>query len=285
MQRHNATLRLNTGHDMPAQGAIMRNAFLVSVLLAMAAVALWAQSSTQAAPTAKPSTAAKMPVQHSAATGKPIAVIETSAGNLTCSLFPDKAPIGVENFIGLATGTKDWKNPVSGATKHGVPLYDGTIFHRVIPEFMIQGGDPSGTGSGEIGFQFKDELHPDLLFDKPGRLAYANSGPNTNGSQFFVTETAQPGLNPCFDDGGCQRGNRMVPKGTGYTIFGQCDEATVALVKVIAHKATDPSNNRPFRPVKIEHIKIVREGAAAAKPATPAKKPASATPAKPPASN
>ena len=97
---------------------------------------------------------------------------------MTCTLFPDKAPIGVENFIGLASGTKDWKNPVSGATKHGVPLYDGTIFHRVIPGFMIQGGDPAGTGSGaDPVYKFKNEVSADLLFDKPGRLAYANAGP------------------------------------------------------------------------------------------------------------
>ena len=241
----------------------MRNAFLVSILLAMAAVAVAAQTSTQAAPAAKPSTAAKPPVQH-AASGKPTAVIETSVGNLTCTLFPDKAPIGVENFIGLATGTKDWKNPVSGSTKHGVPLYDGTIFHRVIPNFMIQGGDPAGNGTGDPGYKFKNEVSSVLLFDKPGRLAYANSGPDTNGSQFFITEVAVPHLN----------GN--------YTIFGQCDEASVALVTKIAHMATDPSNDKPFRPVKIVHVKIVREdAAAAAKPATPAKKPASATPAKP----
>ena len=92
---------------------------------------------------AKPSTAAKP-----ATATKPTAIIKTTAGKMTCTLFPDKAPIGVENFIGLASGTKDWKNPVSGATKHGVPLYDGTIFHRVIPEFMIQGGDPAGNGTG-----------------------------------------------------------------------------------------------------------------------------------------
>ena len=161
---------------------------------------------------------------------------------MTCTLFPDKAPIGVENFIGLATGTKDWKNP-KGVTKHGVPLYDGTIFHRVIPGFMIQGGDPAGTGSGPDPVdKFKNEVSSDLLFDKPGRLAYANAGPNTNSSQFFITEVATPHLN----------GN--------YTLFGQCDEASVALVKQIAHMATDPSNDRPFRPVKIVQIKIVREG-------------------------
>jgi peptidyl-prolyl cis-trans isomerase A (cyclophilin A) len=240
----------------------MRKALLASILLSMAALASWAQSSTQAAPAAKPSTAAKPPVHHAATTGKPTAVIETSVGNLTCTLFPDKAPIGVQNFIGLATGTKDWKNPVSGSTKHGVPLYDGTIFHRVIPNFMIQGGDPAGNGTGDPGYKFKNEVSSDLLFDKPGRLAYANSGPDTNGSQFFITEVAVPHLN----------GN--------YTIFGQCDDATVALVKVIAHKATDPSNDRPFRPVKIVHVKIVYgTPAAPAKPATPAKKPAAATPA------
>lgn len=188
---------------------------------------------------------------------EPTAIIHTTAGTMTCTLFPDKAPIGVANFIGLATGTKDWKNPVSGATKHGVPLYDGTIFHRVIPNFMIQGGDPAGNGSGDPGYKFKNEVSSDLLFDRPGRLAYANSGPDTNGSQFFITEVPTPHLNG------------------GYTIFGQCDEPTVALVKQIARMATDPRNDKPFRPVKITHITILKAGAKP--PATPVKKPASAT--------
>jgi len=237
----------------------MRNTLTVCLLLSMSALAGWAQSDTQAAPAAKPSTAPKPPVHH-VATGKPTAIIETTVGTMTCTLFPDKAPIGVANFIGLATGTKDWKNP-KGATKHGVPLYDGTIFHRVIPGFMIQGGDPAGTGSGPDPVdKFKNEVSSDLLFDKPGRLAYANAGPNTNSSQFFITEVATPHLN----------GN--------YTVFGQCDEATVTLVKQIAHMATDPSNDRPFRPVKVVHIKIERAAAAsAAKPAMPAKKPAAAS--------
>ena len=182
--------------------------------------------------------------------GKPTAIIDTTAGKMTCTLFPDKAPIGVANFIGLATGTRDWKNPASGATKHGVPLYDGTIFHRVIPEFMIQGGDPAGNGSGDPGYQFKNEVSSDLLFDRPGRLAYANSGPDTNGSQFFITEVATPHLNG------------------HYTIFGQCDDATVALVKQIARMARDPQNDKPFRPVRINHITIEKGGApTAAKPA------------------
>jgi peptidyl-prolyl cis-trans isomerase A (cyclophilin A) len=212
----------------------------------------------QKAPT-RSAAAAKAPAGVTGA--NPTAVIDTTAGKMSCTLFPDKAPIGVANFIGLATGTKDWKNPVSGATKHKTPLYDGTIFHRVIPGFMIQGGDPAGTGSGEPGYQFKNETSPDLLFDKPGRLAYANSGPNTNGSQFFITEVPTQHLNGA------------------YTIFGQCDEATVALVKQIAAMARDPSNDKPFRPVKITHVTILKSGAAA-KPAatTTSKKPATATP-------
>jgi peptidyl-prolyl cis-trans isomerase A (cyclophilin A) len=184
-----------------------------------------------------------------ASSGAPTATIDTTSGKLTCALFPDKAPIGVANFIGLAQGTKDWTSPVTHAKKHGVPLYDGTIFHRVIPNFMIQGGDPAGNGSGEPGYEFKNETSPDLKFDRPGRLAYANSGPDTNGSQFFITEVPYPSLNG------------------GYTIFGQCDDATLALVKQIARMGRD-ANDRPYRPVKINHITIVSGGAkTAAKPA------------------
>ncbi len=194
---------------------------------------------------------------------KPVAILDTTVGKMTCTLFPDKAPIGVANFVGLATGTKEWKNPISGATMRNKPLYDGTIFHRVIPEFMIQGGDPAGNGSGDPGYQFKNETSPDLPFDRPGRLAYANSGPNTNGSQFFITEVPTPHLNG------------------GYTIFGQCDDATVALVKQIARMASDPSNNRPFRPVKITHVTIYKNGLPAAKPAGTAPHKPAATTAKP----
>ncbi len=188
-----------------------------------------------------------------AAGPEPIAVIDTTAGKLTCTLFPDKAPIGVANFVGLASGTKDWTSPVTHQKKHGVPLYDGTIFHRVIPDFMIQGGDPAGSGMGDPGYAFKNETSPDLKFDRPGRLAYANAGPDTNGSQFFITEVPYPSLNG------------------GYTIFGQCDDATVELVKKIARMPRD-SNDKPNHPVKINHISI--EGTTAAK-ASPAAKPAS----------
>jgi peptidyl-prolyl cis-trans isomerase A (cyclophilin A) len=120
---------------------------------------------------------------------------------------------------------------------HGVPLYDNTVFHRVIPEFMIQGGDPAGNGSGDPGYEFKNETWPDLRFDQPGRLAYANRGPDTNGSQFFITEVPTG-----FLDG-------------KYTIFGQCDDASVELVKKIARQPRD-ERDRPNTPVVIKHIRI-----------------------------
>jgi len=174
----------------------------------------------------------------------PTAIIHTTVGDLHCTLFPKIAPIGVANFIGLADGTKDWTSPVTRAKKHGVPLYDGTIFHRVIPEFMIQGGDPAGNGMGDPGYQFKNETTPSLGFDRPGCLAYANAGPNTNGSQFFITEVPYPSLNG------------------GYTIFGQCDGPAVELVKKIARMPRG-ANDMPNNPVKITHIEIQNGGAAA----------------------
>lgn len=196
---------------------------------------------------------------------EPTAIIDTTVGKMTCTLFPDKAPIGVSNFIGLATGTKDWKSP-TGATKHGIPLYDGTIFHRVIPEFMVQGGDPAGRGDGpDPVTPFQIEASPDLRFDQPGRLAYANTGrPNSNSSQFFITEVPTPHLNG------------------GYTIFGQCDPATVDLVKQISRMTTDPAtDHRPLRPVKIIHITIQKAGGAAKPAATAVKKPAAPATPKP----
>lgn len=208
---------------------------ILSTLIVIAACALCAAQA--ASPAAKP-----------AASTDPTAIIHTTAGDLHCTLFPKIAPIGVANFIGLADGTKDWTNPVTHAKKHGVPLYDGTIFHRVIPEFMIQGGDPAGTGSGDPGYQFKNETTSSVGFDRPGRLAYANAGPGTNGSQFFVTEVPYPSLNG------------------GYTIFGQCDDAAVELVKKIARMPRN-GNDLPNNPVKITHIEIHKGGTASSKPA------------------
>jgi peptidyl-prolyl cis-trans isomerase A (cyclophilin A) len=181
----------------------------------------------------------------------PKAIFETTAGKITCTLFPDKAPMTVNNFIGLATGTKDWVNPASKARKHGVPLYDGTIFHRVIPGFMIQGGDPLGNGAGDPGYSFRDEFS-DLRFDRPGRLAMANSGPNTNGSQFFITVVPTPHLN------------------NKHTIFGQCEDMTV-INKIIS--APTGRDDRPIHPVTINHITIVKPGEAAPAAAKPAPKP------------
>lgn len=178
----------------------------------------------------------------------PTAIIDTTAGKLRCTLFPKQAPIGVANFIGLSRGTKEWTNP-QGKKVHGKPLYDGTIFHRVIPEFMIQGGSPSGQGDGTPGFDFQNETSSDLTFNQPGRLAYANAGPGTNGSQFFITEVAYPSLNG------------------GYTIFGQCDDASVEVVKKIARMPRDtspgPQQDRPYNPIKINHITILHAGGTA----------------------
>jgi peptidyl-prolyl cis-trans isomerase A (cyclophilin A) len=167
----------------------MRKAILVFIVIAVSVAVAQTGAGTPAAKpgtTSKPSASTKPPVHHAAPAGEPTAVFDTTAGTLRCTLFEKETPETVANFIGLAGGTKDWKNPVSGATKHGIPLYDGTIFHRVIPDFMIQGGDPAGNGSGDPGYKFKDEIVSTLMFDRPGRLAMANSGPATNGSQFFI---------------------------------------------------------------------------------------------------
>ncbi len=243
----------------------MRRMLALAALLSLASFMAWAQDapSSKATPAKPAAKAAPATAAHPAATSsEPTAVFDTTVGKLRCTLFEKDTPITVKNFIDLAKGAKDWTNPVSHATKHNTPLYDGTIFHRVVAGFMIQGGDPRGDGTGDPGYKFKDEIVSTLTFDRPGRLAMANSGPNTNGSQFFITEVPTPHLNG------------------RHTIFGQCDDASVALVKQIAHMATDPSNDKPFRPVKIIKVTILR-GGAAAKPATPAKKPGPGAPAKP----
>jgi peptidyl-prolyl cis-trans isomerase A (cyclophilin A) len=195
---------------------------------------------------------------------RPIAVIETTEGTFRCVLFKNEAPETVANFIGLAFGSKDWTDPATGMNKHNVPLYTATIFHRVIPNFMIQGGDPLGTGTGDPGYNFKDEFSDDLQFDRPGRLAMANSGPHTNGSQFFITEVPTPHLNG------------------KHTIFGQCDN--VDLVERIAREPRDPRNDKPENPVGI--IKIGFEGVKRPEPpkAAPVHKPGTKSATKPKAS-
>jgi peptidyl-prolyl cis-trans isomerase A (cyclophilin A) len=181
-------------------------------------------------------------------TAQPKAIIDTTAGKINCTLFPDKAPKSVANFIGLATGTKDWTNPTTGAKMHGVPLYNGTIFHRVIPGFMIQGGDPAGSGAGDVGFGFGLEVTPDLKYDRAGRLAYARTNdPNTNAAQFFITVAPASFLD------------------MKYTIFGQCEDLDV--VRQIVNAPRD-ANDRPRNPTVIRTITIVQPGAASPKPAT-----------------
>jgi cyclophilin family peptidyl-prolyl cis-trans isomerase len=167
----------------------------------------------------------------------PTAVIETTMGTLTCRLFDKEAPIGVANFVGLAEGTKEWKNPSTHVEMHGKKFYDGLSFRRVIPDFMIQNADLPGdpSGDGDIGFHFENEIVPGLNFDRPGRLAYANAGPNTNESEFFITEAPNHRLD----------GN--------YTIFGQCDDASVKVAEAIAGVPRD-EHNRPLKPVVIRRI-------------------------------
>ena len=118
-------------------------------------------------------------------------------GANSCRLFEKQAPVATQNFIALAEGTKDWTDPATGKKMHHKPLYNNTVFHRVIPDFMIQGGDPMGVGTGDPGYMFKDEFDPAINFDVPGRLAMANSGPDTNGSQFFITEVP-PNISTTF---------------------------------------------------------------------------------------
>jgi cyclophilin family peptidyl-prolyl cis-trans isomerase len=225
----------------------MRTVLPTLVLIISACLPGFTQTAAKPASSAGTASKAASPA---ATSTEPTAVIHTTAGDLHCTLFPKIAPEGVKNFVGLANGTIDWTSPTSHSKKHGVPLYDGTIFHRVIPSFMIQGGDPAGNGSGDPGYKFKNETSLTVTFDRPGRLAYANAGPDTNGSQFFVTEVPYPSLNG------------------KYTIFGQCDDAAVELVKQIARMATD--GERPLRPVKITHIDTHHTGAPSAKPAAKA---------------
>ncbi len=162
---------------------------------------------------------------------------ETSEGTFVCRLFHDQAPKTVENFVGLATGTKEFTDPSSRQTV-AQPFYDGLTFHRVIPNFMIQGGCPLGNGRGGPGYQFEDEFASEVRFDRAGRLAMANAGPNTNGSQFFITVAPTPWLND------------------HHTIFGQVVEGE-HVVNQIALVPRD-RQDRPRTPVVIHRVRIER---------------------------
>ena len=229
----------------------MKLRFLLSpVLLAASFAAAQTQTPTPAPPPASPAPAlpdapsATLPQAPVAPTPTgPTAVIDTTNGRLVCKLFSKESPNTVANFIGLAEGTKTWTDPNTGQKVSGKSYYETTTFHRVIPGFMIQGGDCKGDGSGDAGYFLDNEDTPGLRFDVPGRLAMANAGRNTNGTQFFITEQPVEQLD----------GN--------YTIFGQCDDHTVLEVATIARLPRN-GNDKPNTPVVINKVTIVRAGQA-----------------------
>jgi peptidyl-prolyl cis-trans isomerase A (cyclophilin A) len=173
--------------------------------------------------------------------GPIMASIDTSMGKVSCRLYDDKAPNTVANFVGLATGKRPWLDPNTN-TWSTKPAYDGTTFHRVIKGFMIQGGDPKGNGSGEPGYTIPDEMWPGAKHDRAGLLCMANRGPNTNGAQFFITESDGPSV-------------KHLDGFHTYTIFGECDP--VATVHAIATTPTAPGD-RPITPVVIKSVTISR---------------------------
>jgi len=169
------------------------------------------------------------------------ATLRTNRGTVRVRLFPDHAPKTVRNFVDLAEGTREWTDPTTSQSGYA-RLYDGTIFHRVIPQFMIQGGDPLGTGTGGPGYKFADEIHPDLRFDRPYLLAMANAGPGTNGSQFFITVVPTPHLNG------------------RHTIFGEVIDGS-EIVDQISNVRTG-RNDRPVDDVVLESVEIDRPAGA-----------------------
>jgi peptidyl-prolyl cis-trans isomerase A (cyclophilin A) len=173
--------------------------------------------------------------------GQLYARLVTSLGNIVVRLEEQRAPKTVRNFVGLATGGQEWVHPRSGKPQSGVPCYDATIFHRVIPNFMIQGGDPLGQGTGGPGYRFEDEFHPELRHSGPGVMSMANSGPGSNGSQFFITERATPHL----DD--------------RHSVFGQA-VAGVDVVRKIANVPKD-ARDKPAQDVVLQRVELFRSEA------------------------
>jgi peptidyl-prolyl cis-trans isomerase A (cyclophilin A) len=171
-------------------------------------------------------------------TGQLYARFVTSLGNIVIRLEEERAPKTVKNFVGLATGNQEWTHPRTGQLQKGARYYDGTAFHRVIPNFMIQGGDPLGQGTGGPGYRFEDEFHPELRHQGPGVLSMANSGPGTNGSQFFITEGPTAHLD-----------NR-------HSVFGQA-VAGNDVVKKIARVPAD-ARNKPAQEVVLQRVEIFR---------------------------
>jgi peptidyl-prolyl cis-trans isomerase A (cyclophilin A) len=166
------------------------------------------------------------------------ALLGTTMGEIEIRLFEREAPKTVANFVGLAVGTIPWKDPRTGQQVTGRSLYAGTIFHRVIPQFMIQGGDPQGDGTGGPGYRFEDEINPGLKHDRPGRLSMANAGPNTNGSQFFLTEVPTPWL-----DG-------------KHAVFGEVVRGMDVVKRIVA--APRGPDDRPKTPVVINEVRVYR---------------------------
>src|SRR5438552_11041862 len=224
------------------------------LLTALAGGALAAQAPNKTAPASARAGTAQIKLNQPAGL---YAGFETTMGRIVCRLLPDKAPATVENFVGLVNGTKGWYDEKQKVWTHR-RFYDGLTFHRVIPTFMIQGGDQMGNGRGGVGYQFMDEVSPDLNFDQPGRLAMANAGPNTNGSQFFITVARQERLNQ------------------HYSIFGEVVEGQ-QVADAISETPRD-AQDKPNTPVVINKVTIVTVKAPGQKPAAPAHKPVTPAP-------
>jgi len=211
--------------------------------------ALMTAFSQEAAPLLAPGTTGEQAAAKPAPAMKPAlpnglyATIKTSMGDIKAQLLEKESPLAVKNFVGLSTGTKTWTDPRTHQPTRK-PLYSGTTFHRVIPDFMIQGGDPLGNGMGTPGFTFRNENTPGLIFDRKGLLAMANAGPDTNGSQFFITVAPYPSLNG------------------GYTIFGKVIEGQDVADKI--SQVPRDREDKPLTPVTIQRIVIARVGPAPA---------------------